>query len=83
MNLTHLWFAFLAILLTVCSLILLRHIFVLYGAVIVKGSIQFVQSLSLDEEPALQLLHRNRQNVFYVLSCNSRYILCSNVEHNC
>lgn len=59
-HLAHLGFAFLTILFTVRCLVLLRHSAVFYQNV-VECIIQLVQSLPLDEEPALQLLRKHPQ----------------------
>lgn len=59
-HLPHLGFAFLSILFTVCRLVLLRHSSIFYQNV-VESIIQLVQSLPLDEEPALQLLRKHPQ----------------------
>lgn len=64
--LAHLWFFFLAILLTLCSFVLLRHGAILYHVVIGEDRIQFVQSFSLDEELSLKCLQRDTK---YVLLC--------------
>lgn len=54
-HLTYFCFSLLSVLL-LCSLVLLRHSVLLYGAVVAEGGIQFVQAFSLDEELSLQLL---------------------------
>lgn len=61
--LAHLWFFFLAILLTLCSFVLLRHGAILYHVVIGEDRIQFVQSFSLDEELSLKCLQRDTKCV--------------------
>lgn len=56
-HLAHLGFAFLTVLFTVSRLVLLGNSAIFYQD-IVESIIQLVQSLPLDEEPALQLLKK-------------------------